>query len=279
MGSQKKPKWRCSETSSSQLLHDVVPGAQADLLAQAVGVGDLELEPRHDAEHPDGDLGGAQQVGLVLADLADLAASRSRAARRARRPRGSCSACPSRASRSTTAPAICWVSMSPWLRSASPALPQRLVEVADQRAGERRRALAPGVGGHDAAHRREVEQQAVGLDDRRERVRRRGDPHARRRGRPPRGRAPATSSSSRGAAAKAGVKDWLPTQFVHFVAAGRSVRVIWAMRADATARTTAARPRRSPPPPPRAPTTEHDSSVRCAWSASPGPQTIAGGVP
>jgi len=25
--------------------------------------------------------------------------------------------------------------------------------------------------------------------------------------------------------------------------------------------------------------TEHDSSVRCAWSASPGPQMIAGGVP
>src|SRR4051794_28049594 len=40
----------------------------------------------------------------------------------------------------------------------------------------------------------------------------------------------ATSSSSRGAAAYAGVKDWLPTQFVHRVAAGRAASAIWAMR-------------------------------------------------
>jgi hypothetical protein len=50
----------------------------------------------------------------------------------------------------------------------------------------------------------------------------------------------ATSSSSRGAAAYAGAKDWFPTQFVQVVAAGRSVRVIWAMQATL-----------QPAPPPR----------------------------
>src|SRR3954452_24540508 len=51
----------------------------------------------------------------------------------------------------------------------------------------------------------------------------------------------ATSSSSCGAAAYAGVKDWLATQFVHRVAAGRSASAIWAMRPTLS----------QPAPPPR----------------------------
>src|SRR3954454_7899965 len=50
----------------------------------------------------------------------------------------------------------------------------------------------------------------------------------------------ATSSSSRGAAAYAGVKDWLATQFVHRVAAGRSASAIEAMRPTLS--------QRAPPP-------------------------------
>src|SRR3954454_486111 len=51
----------------------------------------------------------------------------------------------------------------------------------------------------------------------------------------------ATSSSSRGAAAYAGVKDWLANQFVHRVAAGRSASAIEAMRPTLS----------QPAPPPR----------------------------
>ena len=102
------------------VLHDVLPRPQADLFAQPVGVGDRELEPRHDAEHPDGDLRGVQEVRVVLADV-----ERSPVAVTSRRPAHDADRLvyrvPEPCVAVATAPAICWVSMSPWLRSARPA--------------------------------------------------------------------------------------------------------------------------------------------------------------
>jgi hypothetical protein len=55
-------------------------------------------------------------------------------------------------------------------------LPQRLVELPDRRAGQRRRPLALHVGRRHAAEGREIEQKTVGLHDRGERMGGAGDP-------------------------------------------------------------------------------------------------------
>ena len=193
------------------VLHHVVPGAQADLLAQPVGVGHLELDARDDAQHPDRDLRGVQQVVVVRADVAHLArgghephpADRPRQARVA----GARAVRPGRdGSGDLLRVDVALVAQ----RQAG--LPERLVEVADPGAGERRRAPVHRVRVHHPGQRRQVEQQPVGLHDGGERVA--GSRHA---DATPRSAAcltsAATSSSSRGAAIEDGVKDWLPTQF------------------------------------------------------------------
>ena len=194
------------------VLHHVVPGPEADVLTQPVGVGDLELELRHDPEHPDGDLGRVQQVEVRLADLAHVTGRRHEAY--AAHDAGQAGVARAGAVRPGRHGAGDLLGVDVALvAQRQPDLPQRFVEVADQRAGERGRALRRDVGADDASQCREVEQQAVGPDHRRE-----GVPGARDADRWPRSAAwrtrAATSSSSRGAAVEAGEKDWLPTQLV-----------------------------------------------------------------
>lgn len=54
-------------------LEHLLPPPQVDLLGESVGIGHLELELRHHAQHPDGNLGRAQELGLALTDVANLA--------------------------------------------------------------------------------------------------------------------------------------------------------------------------------------------------------------
>ena len=130
--------------------------------------------------------------------------------------------------------------------------PERLVEVLDERAGERLRPLALRVGRDDPAHRGQVEQQPVGLDDRRERVGRGGHPHV--------GPAVGGGAHERGdlllVARRGGVgrREGLVADPVRPPRRGGEVgEGDLGHAGDATARTTAARPRRTPRPPPRAP--------------------------
>ena len=126
-----------------------------DALGQPVGRGDLDLEARHHAEHPDRDLRRAQELGLRLVDLDDLAvAVTRRQARSVAEKLGS--SLPEPCVPVATAPAMACVSMSPWLASASPAVPQRLAELAHGRARQRRDQAARGVDVRDAAQARSV---------------------------------------------------------------------------------------------------------------------------
>ena len=71
-----------------------------DALAQPVGGADLDRHARHDAEHPDRDLGGPQQVGPALVDLHDLAVPVDEPARAHGRREARQGCCPSHACRS-----------------------------------------------------------------------------------------------------------------------------------------------------------------------------------
>ena len=102
-----------------------------------------DLDLGHHAEHADGDLGGVEQLAARLRHLDHLAGARDDAARRRveenepRRMPEPCVPVP-------IAPPICWVSMSPWLRSARPASHSGSPNAADARAGERRRTTTLG---------------------------------------------------------------------------------------------------------------------------------------
>ena len=139
------------------------------MLTQPVGVGDLELELRDDPEHPDGDLGRVQQVEVRLADLAHVAGRRHEAY--AAHDAGQAGVARAGAVRPGRHGAGDLLGVDVALvAQRQPDLPQRFVEVADQRAGERGGALGRDVGADDAPQCREVEQQAVGPDHRREGV-------------------------------------------------------------------------------------------------------------
>lgn len=158
------------------VLHHVLRRPQADLLAQAIGVSDVVLEPRDDAEHPDGDLRGVQEIRVVLVDVEQLTPGGhephpAHDARQARVPR------PRAVSRGGHGPRdVLGVDVA-LVAQREAGFPQRLIEVVDPRTGERGCALPLGVRVQDAAPRREVEQHSIGLDDRRERVPGTRNPH------------------------------------------------------------------------------------------------------
>ena len=77
-----------------------------------------------------------------------------------------------------SAPAIAWVSISPWLASDSPICFQRAADVADPRAGAHGDALAIEVGADKPLHVLQAQQQAAGGDDRREGMAGAGDADA-----------------------------------------------------------------------------------------------------
>ena len=82
-----------------------------------------------------------------------------------------------------TAPAICWATMSPWFASESPCCQSGCAELADRRRRAAHDAPAFGVDRDESRQAAEVEQQAVGDDDRCERVTGAGRAHAETLGR------------------------------------------------------------------------------------------------
>ena len=81
----------------------------------------VDLDLRHHAEQPDRDLRRAQQPRVVLADLEHVAGASTRRHAAQRRREATGARARSRGWRCAMAPAIAWLSMSPWFASASPA--------------------------------------------------------------------------------------------------------------------------------------------------------------
>ena len=160
LGSQKNEKWRWPEKSSSQPREDVVEVPVLDPLAQAVGVGDLEREARHDSQHPDRDLRGAQQLGARLVDLDDLAlAGHEPAGPQRRREARELVARAVRAGRDRSRDRL-RVDVS-LVGEREPGLPERIAELSHGRAGQRRGQAARGVDGGDAAQAAHLEHGAL----------------------------------------------------------------------------------------------------------------------
>ncbi len=147
-----------------------------DALAQPVGGGDLELELGDGAEHPDGNLGGVERIGIVFADVDHLTARRDDAhAAHGRREAAELQARAVRRGRHGAGDLLGDdVSL---VREREPARPQRLAEVADGRRGADDDATALRIDRADAAEPAHVEQQTVRRDDRRERMARARDTH------------------------------------------------------------------------------------------------------
>ena len=147
----------------------LVPAPVLDPLAQPVGGGDLELELGDHAEHPDGDLRCVQPVRLVLADLDDLAARRDEPqAAHSRREAPEPQARSVRRRRDRAGDLL--GDDVALVDEREPRRPERLAELADRRRRSDHDAAALGVDRTDTPEAAQVEQQAVGRDDRRERV-------------------------------------------------------------------------------------------------------------